>query len=252
MPRTDHGLPGIYNLSPITLADGNGAALALDSQGRVKVAADINTGDIEIGAVEIKNGATDDRLSVVLEDAASTGGEGMILLGAVRQDTVSSSTSTDGDYGYLKGDSVGNLRTREYLAPTSEDNTNGVIGTIDKPVAASTYSGSWANSFATATKLNAKATGGTALSATASNSNAAVRYFQVHNKASAPAGTEVPIISIPIPAGTAAAPGQLILPKSFFQNYFFSTGVGWAISTTSATFTDSATASEHIVNFQYF
>ena len=34
MARTDNGLPGIYNLTPITLSSGDGAALALDSAGR--------------------------------------------------------------------------------------------------------------------------------------------------------------------------------------------------------------------------
>lgn len=33
MSRTDHGLPGIYNASPLTLPDGAGAALALDQSG---------------------------------------------------------------------------------------------------------------------------------------------------------------------------------------------------------------------------
>lgn len=33
MPRVKHGLPGIYNATPLTLTDGDGAALALDSSG---------------------------------------------------------------------------------------------------------------------------------------------------------------------------------------------------------------------------
>ncbi len=43
------------------------------------------------------------------EDAASAGGESMTLAGAVRQDTISANTSTDGDYTYLKTDSAGRL-----------------------------------------------------------------------------------------------------------------------------------------------
>lgn len=38
MARTDFGLPGIYNATPITLTDGVGAALALDASGNIKVA----------------------------------------------------------------------------------------------------------------------------------------------------------------------------------------------------------------------
>lgn len=37
MARTDHGLPGIYNSSPITLATGEGAAPALDTNGQLIV-----------------------------------------------------------------------------------------------------------------------------------------------------------------------------------------------------------------------
>lgn len=37
MARTKHGLPGIYNATPITLDDQEGAAVALDSAGNSKV-----------------------------------------------------------------------------------------------------------------------------------------------------------------------------------------------------------------------
>lgn len=37
MPRAKAGLPGVYNLAALTLPDGSGAALALDSAGRLIV-----------------------------------------------------------------------------------------------------------------------------------------------------------------------------------------------------------------------
>lgn len=46
-----------------------------------------------------------------LEDAASAGGETMTLAGAVRQDTITSNTSLDGDYTYLKTTNTGRLYT---------------------------------------------------------------------------------------------------------------------------------------------
>jgi hypothetical protein len=49
--------------------------------------------------------------SQYVEDVASAGGETMTLAGAIRQDTIASSTSTDGDYANLKVDSVGRLYT---------------------------------------------------------------------------------------------------------------------------------------------
>jgi hypothetical protein len=70
-------------------ADGDFAFLSTDSNGNLRVTA---------------GGA-------VTEDAASAGGESLSLVGAVRQDTISSSLSADGDYGYMKLNSVGRLYT---------------------------------------------------------------------------------------------------------------------------------------------
>ena len=75
------------------------------------------------------------------------------------------------------------------------------------------------------------------------NRNAAVRYGNIHNKSSIPLATEVPLISLPIPAGTANNPG--VLSVDIAEGQLFSNGIGWSISTVEAVFTDSATASEH-------
>ena len=42
MSHQSRGLPGVYNVNPITLADGEGGALALDSQGRAILSASIS------------------------------------------------------------------------------------------------------------------------------------------------------------------------------------------------------------------
>lgn len=104
------------------------------------------------------------------------------------------------------------------------------------------------------TKAVVKSSAGNVFSAFISNANAAIRFFQLHNKATAPAAADVPIYSFPVPAGTANAPGTLILDQPFFtvRGSNFATGIGWAISTTYATFTDSATASEHVAVIHYF
>lgn len=103
------------------------------------------------------------------------------------------------------------------------------------------------------TKANIKATAGNVFSILITSINASVRYFQLHNKATAPAAADVPLVSIPIPAGAAAQPTELILDSAFFtvNGEAFSTGIGWAVSTTFATFTDSATATDHIVVVHY-
>lgn len=66
--RSKHGLPGIYNANLASLdalADGEGTALQVDQYGRVRLAADITVGDVQLGAVEIKDGAADIRQTVL-------------------------------------------------------------------------------------------------------------------------------------------------------------------------------------------
>lgn len=61
------------------------------------------------------------------EDAVSAGAESLTLAGAVRQDTISSSVSLDGDYGTLKINSVGRLYTSATIDAALPAGTN-VIG----------------------------------------------------------------------------------------------------------------------------
>lgn len=60
------------------------------------------------GAVRVTGGGGGTQY---VEDAASAGGETMTLAGAVRQDTIASNTSADGDYSYLKTTASGRLYT---------------------------------------------------------------------------------------------------------------------------------------------
>ena len=85
-----------------------------------------------------------------------------------------------------------------------------------------------------------------------SNINAAIRYFQLHNKATIPLATEVPLKSFVIPAGTATQPGVVEIDSSWFAPTLrHTTGIGWAVSTTAGTFTDAATASDHTTSVNY-
>lgn len=179
MPRTKHGLMGIYNATPITLPNGAGAALALDSAGRA-----------------------------------------IVVLGT---------------------------------AIAGEDTTSNTLGVTQKLLASATYTPTLHTNFGAATKANVAASTANVLSVYVINRNAAVRYFQLHNKATAPAATEVPIYSFAVPAGTTNNPGVVSLGSDFFTSNGrnFSTGLGWAISTTEGTFTDSATANEHSVYIHF-
>lgn len=64
------------------------------------------------------------------EDGASAGGESLVLMGAIRQDTIASSTSADGDYANVKVNSVGALYTAPtYIGANAIATGNGVVGT---------------------------------------------------------------------------------------------------------------------------
>lgn len=100
----------------------------------------------------------------------------------------------------------------------------------------------------TVTKAVLKAAPGNVFAARVTNANAALRYFQIHNKATAPVGTEVPVLSFPIPVSG----GVMTVGNEFLAGAQACTaGVAWAISTTHTTFTDSATANEHTVIVRY-
>lgn len=86
----------------ITPANGDWAQFTVDSQGALYV----NAG---LGPAQYT------------EDAVSTGGESLNLMGAVRRDTAASSSNADGDYSTLNTDPVGRLRT---LADTTKSGTN--------------------------------------------------------------------------------------------------------------------------------
>jgi hypothetical protein len=64
------------------------------------------------------------------EDAASAGGESLCLAGTIRQDTIASSTSADGDYANTKSNSVGALYTSlSHLGANAVSTGNGTAGT---------------------------------------------------------------------------------------------------------------------------
>lgn len=161
-------------------------------------------------------------------------------------------TVTDNDFGVVGIDTNRNLKVREQYSPVAENNTSGVIGVILKPVNDSTYSPSNYKDAGTVTKANVKASAGNVYSLRITNENAAARYFQLHNKATAPAAAETALRYWKIPGGTATVPGVLELDNTYFSpSQYHTTGIGWAISTVSTTFTDSATASEHNVDINY-
>jgi hypothetical protein len=150
--------------------------------------------------------------------------------------------------GAVPTNGSGVVPVAEQFAPVAEDNTNGVYAEVIKPLATSTYAPTLATGLGVATKANVKASAGNVLSVRVSNANAAARFLLLHNKATAPVATDVPLYAFYLPPASTIEIGA-----GFFvgSGGFFSTGIGWAISTTAATFTDSATAADHVLAVHY-
>lgn len=86
-------------------ADGDYAPLQVDALGRLRVNADINVNNDFVYA----------------EDSAASSGDLAAAILLVRQDTLATSTSADGDYGHFKSTSLGELYTHDASANASLD-----------------------------------------------------------------------------------------------------------------------------------
>lgn len=269
---------GKYNLTPITLADAQRGDLQLDPHGYLKaVIADlVASGAVDSGS-SIKVGTkynstpptfadgqrgefqidSHGKLLISINSTADksdfvVGVDGASPLAGLYQAVID--TIASGKTAALAIDQNRNLKVTLATKISGEDQTNDLIGVLSKPIVGSTYALTpYTNLTSLQTKGVAKAFPGNVMSLDITNDNAAVRYFQLHNKATNPAATNVPVRSWKIPAGTANNPGRLTLTTTYFSEggYYLSTGIGWAISTTLATFTDSATASEHNVDINF-
>lgn len=272
---TDSGNPikigGKYNSTLPTFTDGQRGDVQIGSRGSLNVtlfsvdsATPINSGAPSTDAVGVQagittrsqntsfNGSTWDRIrSGIITPTATLTGHQNTLPWALYNATPT--TRTEGQGGPLQATTLGGLNVNQETLIFGEDSTNSLMATMVKPIAKPLYAPSLYSEITQVTKANIKASLGNVLSIYITNDNAAVRYFQLHNKATAPAATDVPIYSFKVPAGTANNPGTLVLDNTFFTQAgaHFATGIGWAISTTYGTFTDSATASEHIAFVHY-
>ncbi len=161
-------------------------------------------------------------------------------------------TLTNGQTAQAQADSSGNLKVTLGVKLAGEDFTNDISKTVQQALPINTYSPSLSSNFGSTISAAAKASTGNVLSFVATNGNAAQRYFQIFNSASAPAGGATPIYSFLIPAGTASSPGAVVFDNSFFTQpgVNFSTGIAWGISSTAATYT-AATATDHTSLLHY-
>jgi hypothetical protein len=115
--------------------------------------------------------------------------------------------------------------------------------TVQPVTPTQTFTNSAASTNATSTKTSA----GTVWSIQASNINAAARYLKLYNKASAPTvGTDVPVLTVPLPAG------QVVQVNGGSNGIRFGTGIAWALTVSAAdSATDAVAAGEIKVAISY-
>ncbi len=173
------------------------------------------------------------------DDANLTNGQYWVdyVKGKIRGKKADTSTSIAAVYKTFAQNS------RERFQSGAEDNTNLNLAVIERLLAGvSTYAPSLFTNYGANLTLNVKAGAGNVYSIHAQNTNAAIRYIQIHNTATTPAGGAVPLVSFAIPAASFKDIDHKMLPAG---GVYCSTGIAFAISTTLATYTASATANEH-------
>lgn len=159
----------------------------------------------------------------------------------------SAPTLSDGNVVNLQLDVNGNLKTLEQYAAVAEDNSNGVFAVAIKPIAGSTYAPSLFKDLGSNATANVKNSAGNVLSVLCQNLNAAIRYLQLHNTATTPSASAVPVISIPVPASSTTVIGTDFFNSSGIN---FSNGIAFAFSTTSGTYT-AGTAADQMTQITY-
>lgn len=187
------------------------------------------------------SGSSTSSPSVVVGNAASgsTDSGAPVKVGGVYNSTPI--TLTNGQRGDLQLDANGYLKVREQYAASYEDNTNQVAKTIENLLSGvSTYSPTVFTNYGANATLNVKATAGNVFSIYCQNTNASVRYIQIHNTTTTPGGGAIPVVSFMIPGSGAVFIDHTMLPAG---GAYFSTGIAFAFSTTAGTYT-AGTAGE--------
>lgn len=181
---------------------------------------------------------------VAADNAAASGNP--VLVGGEYNATPE--TYSDNDAARLQVDVNGYLKVREQYQPGSEDNTNGNSAIIEKLLSGvSTYAPTLFTNFGANATLNVKATAGNVYALHCQNTNAAVRYIQLHNTATTPGGGAVPLLSFAIPASSSVVIDHELLVAG---GAYFSTGIAFAFSTTLGTYT-AGTAGEQSTTIFY-
>lgn len=179
---------------------------------------------------------------VVAEDSAAASGQNGLPILLVRQDVLSPSTDTNGDYGFLKSNANGEL----YVVASGALSVTGTMPVQQAPATSGGYIVKRTLSAASTNATSVKASAGQVFGWYLFNANAATRYLKLYNKASAPTvGTDTPVLTIPIPAGAAAN-------VEYLGGIAFATGIAFALTTGIADAdTGAVAANDVVVNLFY-
>jgi len=215
----------VTTMNGVAVTMGNGASGT--GVQRVTIASD-STGQVAISGTPTVNPGTAANWGVYVEDAGETAGGNLMMSGAVRRDTLASSSGTTGDNSTINTTSDGAL----WVAPVAA--TNGGTSTSRLVSAATTNA------------TNLKASAGQLYAIIASNVNASARYIHLYNTAGTPTCNASIINTFIIPGNTAGAGTNISIPPGVA----FGTGIGYCL-TTAVDGTGSVAANELVLNFFY-
>jgi hypothetical protein len=261
-PITDNGgsvttdtpqLPA--SLGQKTMANSVGVAIASDQGNLPANVAQINGVTPLMGAGVTGTGsqrvtiATDGQ-GQVADNAGFTDGTTRLDVAGFIFDETAGTALTENDAAAARIDSkraivnvLEDATTRGQRAAVS---ASGALSVTDVPATSGGWSISTLLSAATTNATSVKASAGQVGGWYLYNANAAVRYLKLYNKASAPTvGTDVPVMTIPIPPGSGAN-------VEIGKGLPFATGIAFAITTGPTTAdTGAVAANEIIVNLYY-
>ncbi len=165
---------------------------------------------------------------VIREDSVAADQQAITMTGAVINGTLAG-TASDGDVTYLKTNLLSALYTQDVGGISGGGTLYSKISTADN------------------NSTNIKSSAGQVYSISACNSNAAIRYLKLYNKATAPTcGTDTPVMRVMLPASNCTS--SLDLPVGGA----FSLGIGICIVTGAADSDNTSTAAnEQTVNITY-
>lgn len=115
-------------------------------------------------------------------------------------------------------------------------------------------SGTVSPSIGSSVSGNLKASAGSIYAFSCSNQSTSLVWFQLFDKATAPTNGDTPIRSFPIYGTATGMPGFLLIGQDIVggSGISFTTGVGWAISSTATTLTlTTASASNFITTVRW-